>query len=166
MLDIGCHLGRNSLYLAQLGHQVVGVTDNPQDARDATELAQAADLQQSCAFVAGDARALPVRGQFDAVLINEVLHMTTKRQAHRVLDRAKALTRPGGLHLVSGYVVAPNQATRQNAEHCLWPEELADLYHDDNWRVISYAEDPFSFQMLGQRQVVNSLARVVARRRR
>lgn len=164
VLDIGCHEGRNSIYLAELGHTVLGITDELADARGAMNIAAEGGLTANCRFVVGDARQLPICASFDAVLINEVLHMMPRRQAYGVLQTARAVTRPGGNHLISGYVVNPESEipTKRNRERCLRPGELADLYHD--WEVVRYEEDEFAAQILGQRQVIHSLARIVARK--
>jgi tellurite methyltransferase len=163
VLDIGCHEGRNSLYLAGLGHRVLGVTKEWADVRGAMDIAAEAGLEAQCRFVVGDARQLPVRKLFDVVLVNEVLHMMARREAYGVLQAAKNRTAPGGTHLVSGYVVDPKAAilTEANRARCFGPGELADLYGD--WDIMRYEEDESALQMVGQRQVVRSLARIVVR---
>jgi hypothetical protein len=98
------------------------------------------------------------------VLINEVLHQMPKTQAYGVLDAARLRTRTGGLHLISGYVVDPSavQLTRNNRAHCFSQCELADLYH--GWEIVDYSEDAPMHRTFNGRQIVDSLARLVARK--
>jgi hypothetical protein len=136
------------------------------DAAGASEIAKIAGVDTHCKFVVGDALQLPVDGQFDGVLVNELTHLMSRRAAHAVIRTAQQQTAKDGLNLVSGYTVdpvAPN-LTLANRDHCFLPEELASLYDGPDWRIVSYQEDPFAYQEFEGRQVVNSLARLVARR--
>lgn len=166
VLDVGCHTGRNSIYLATLGHRALGVTNQWTDAAGASEVAKMAGVDARCKFVVGDARQLPVKGQFDAVLVNEVTHLMARRSAHAVIRTAQEQTARDGLNLVSGYTVDPadSMLTQMNRDRCFLPEELASLYDGLNWRIIAYQEEPFTWQEFDGRQVVHSLATVVARR--
>ncbi len=164
ILDAGCGGGRNSLYLARLGHEVLGVTNELADACAAAELANHYALGD-CHFAVGDVRQLPVRRGFDVVMSNEVLHQLSKPQARGVIGQMQRWTRQGGLNIVSGYLVDPERASRTNREHCFHPGELRGYYENDKWDILSYAEDEFAFQNFSNRQLVHSLVKIVAHRR-
>ena len=164
ILDLGCHIGRNSSFLAGLGHTVIGITDRLEDAQAATQFAVTRGVSDKCHFVAADIRALPLRGMFDVVLMNEVLHLVTHNQARSVITNAQAMTRTGGLHITSGYVVDPNKANAKNRESMFWPNELHKEYKDAGWRILAYQEDPYAEQIFHTRQLVHSKAYVIAQK--
>jgi 2-polyprenyl-3-methyl-5-hydroxy-6-metoxy-1,4-benzoquinol methylase len=129
MLDIGCGTGRNARYLAAEGHTVFGITNDPYELRDAERYAVESGVSDNSVYIQADARNLPEFGQqFDAVIITELLHLLTKRQSTALLDFSARLVRPGGFHVVSGYVADPSVLTAHNREHCLAPDELRLAY--------------------------------------
>lgn len=66
VLDVGCGPGRHALALARLGIEVVGVDRSPDFVALAAEVAGAERLPAR--FAVGDARSLPLRACFDAVI--------------------------------------------------------------------------------------------------
>ena len=167
VLDAGCGPGRNSIYLAQQGHAVVGVTNNAEEVGVATALARKAGVATACTFVEGDVRRLPSLGTFDVVLFNEV-QFFAKSVLHRVMASLRALTRQGGLNVVSGYVVRPGTANAANTEHYFAPQELRLDYEEAGWNVLFYDENYYPNQYTGSgaavREHIFSRARLLASR--
>ena len=95
VLDVPCGDGRIALALARAGHRVTGVDIVPAEVEHATAAAAAAGL--GARFLAGDLRALPVTGPFDAVVSwgNSFGYLTPEDSA-RSLAGMRAVLRPGG----------------------------------------------------------------------
>jgi SAM-dependent methyltransferase len=163
ILDIGCHLGRNSLYLSRLGHNVVAVDSNVIDAQNAKLLARDHEID-NCRFVVADGRKLPFRqGAFTTVIANEILHMMPKDESRAVLNSARNLTAAGGLNAVSGYFVG-SETFADNKEKYLAPNELAVSYEQAGWHIIDYREQTPRGEMINDQFYVQSLATNIARK--
>lgn len=92
VLDVGCGDGTLARYLAELGHQVIGIDSDP------------AVLPSDSAgthFLLADANALPFPADsFDAVVAAMVLHQTRMELA---LAEMRRVLKPGGLLVDLGY---------------------------------------------------------------
>lgn len=104
ILDVCCGYGRHSIELARRGFRVVGVDISEVQVGHARRKAAgaAAGAGTVPAFVIGDARALPVRGPFDAA-INMFLsfgYFATDAENQAMLDGIARALRPGGRLLV------------------------------------------------------------------
>jgi SAM-dependent methyltransferase len=164
ILDAGAHEGRNSTFLARLGHQVVALTNSYEEAMQGANVTRSLGngVREKCQFVAGDIRQLSFAPVFHAVLVNEVLHQMTKQQAHSALKALRNITRPGGIHIASGYVVNPREASIKNRARCFWPNELLNNYADAGWTIHKYEEDIPQMSEFNGQQIVHSLAKIVA----
>ncbi len=149
ILDVGCCMGRNAIYLAQQGHTVIGVGDNVEE----LQVAQA-HATGNVHFIAGDACRLPLRKQFDVVLFNEVLHLLDGYDSKGIIRALGALTKPDGFHVVSDYM--------GDKDNALDPFELRGLYSGGNWKILEYQEDPIGSIAVGDTSELTSLASIIA----
>lgn len=153
VLDVGCCRGRNSLHIAKLGHNVIGLSNELSDLVVAKAYAESTpDIK--CSFVAGDARRLMFNTQFDLVLVNEVLHQIPKADAGGVITKLKAITKPGGFHLVSDYLTTNGKGFE--------PFELLDMYSEKSWEIVEHHEDLPAKHVFGDKEEFTSLATIVA----
>lgn len=107
ILDVGCGNGMHSLRAAQRGASPVALDGNDVNLQAGVQLAAAQGLGRVAFLKADIEQPLPVqRGQFDAVLLLDVIEHVYRRQ--ELLAAIHAALRPGGMLLVS----APNRATR------------------------------------------------------
>jgi 2-polyprenyl-3-methyl-5-hydroxy-6-metoxy-1,4-benzoquinol methylase len=97
VLDVGCGQGRDALFIARLGHQVVGVDMSANGVRD---LLVAADGMNVEAVVADVVSFVP-DGLFDVVLIDRTLHMLTEVDRLAVLARLLDHVAMGGWVLIA-----------------------------------------------------------------
>ncbi|HVH65603.1 MAG TPA: methyltransferase domain-containing protein [Candidatus Acidoferrum sp.] len=97
VLDVGCGTGENALYLAEQGHEVVGIDGAPRAIRKARAKAKARGL--SMRFDVGDALNLPVPERpFDTVIDSGLFHVFSDDERARFRDSLAAVIRPGGTY--------------------------------------------------------------------
>lgn len=125
ILDVGCCQGRNALFLAGLGHHVVGLSLRHEDLIAAQNIGS--QVYPEVQYVTGDARKLPFSTVFDVVLCNEVLHQIPQNDRKSVISGIQSVTRPGGVNIVSDYV-----GDNPNATNPLW---LTDQYPLEDWQL-------------------------------
>lgn len=94
VLDVGCGTGELVLYLASLGHQVVGLDSVPTALAEARGKAKHRGLKVK--FVAGDALDMKLKGRFDTVLDSGLFHIFGPVQQRRYLAQVARLLKPGG----------------------------------------------------------------------
>lgn len=121
VLDIGCGQGRDSLFIARHGHQVVGVDISPSGIRDLEKAAKAEGLQIE--GIVADIRTYIPQAQFDVLLIDRTLHMLEQTDRIVVLERLIQSVKPKGWLLIAD-------------EPSNIPEfERVVSKHSDQWRV-------------------------------
>lgn len=135
VLDIGCGLGDNAIYLAQQGHSVTGLDFSP--AALTTARSRAADAGVDVRFAVADATKLEgYTDAFDTVIDSGMFHCLEddgKRSYAHALHRA---TRPGARLLLSCFSDA-------NAVDEEWPrpmvseQTLRDVFSEAGWDVTS-----------------------------
>ncbi len=96
VLDLGCGEGRDSVFFAAQGFEVVGVDVSLAGLRKAERLARGRGVKAR--WLHGDMARLPLPGRFDLVYSCGTIHYVPKRARARLFRRLKALTLPGGYH--------------------------------------------------------------------
>lgn len=98
VLDIGCGQGRDALFIARLGHRVVGVDLSANGIRDLNAVAakDGLPIEGICA----DITEFAPLGAFDVLLIDRTLHMLSERPRLAVLGRLIDHVAAGGWALI------------------------------------------------------------------
>ncbi len=99
VLDVGCGQGRDALFIARLGHSVVGVDLSPNGIRDLLAIAHQENL--AIEGVAVDIIEFVPDGDFDVVLIDRTLHMLPEKDRLEVLARLVRNVHRNGWLLIS-----------------------------------------------------------------
>ena len=99
VLDIGCGQGRDAVFIARMGHNVVGVDLSPNGIRDLINAAIKEDLDVE--GVVADIETFVPKGEFDVVLIDRTLHMLPKKERLDVLKRLIGTVPKGGWVLLA-----------------------------------------------------------------
>ncbi|WP_371225039.1 class I SAM-dependent methyltransferase [Roseovarius sp. 2305UL8-3] len=85
ILDVGCGQGRDALFIARMGHRVVGVDLSPNGIRDMVAAAERENLQVE--GIVADITSFVPEGTFDILLIDRTLHMLPKDAQPETLGR-------------------------------------------------------------------------------
>ena len=136
VLDLGCGEGRDSVFFAEQGHDVVGVELSLDGLKKATRLA--GDHRVRVPWVCAAMPDLPVRGPFDLVYSCGSIHYVARRDRERLFRRLRELTAPGGYH--AHIVFTERRIYREKDEivHYFARRELREAYRD--WIILRHAE--------------------------
>ena len=99
VLDLGCGQGRDALFIARLGHQVLAVDMSPHGIRDIEKVASAEGL--SITGIVADICDFCPDGFFDIVLIDRTLHMLGAQDRRHVMNKVMAHVAGGGWLLIA-----------------------------------------------------------------
>lgn len=96
ILDLGCGEGRESVFFAEAGFEVVGVDASRAGIAKARRLAEARGVRVR--WLVGDMARLAYRRPFDLIYSCGAIHYVPRQKRPRFFSRLQSLTRPGGLH--------------------------------------------------------------------
>lgn len=99
VLDVGCGQGRDALFIARLGHSVVGVDLSPSGISELQSVANEEGL--AIEGIATDINSFTPDGLFDIVLIDRTLHMLPEKERLSVLKRLIMHVSPNGWVLIA-----------------------------------------------------------------
>ena len=133
VLDLGAGDGRNSLYLAEKGFEVVAV-DFAETGIEKI-LAEAKEYGWAIKGVVSNVLKYEFEGEFDLVIATGLLHFLPPREADELVERMKRHTRVGGLNVVGGLVT---EHPRRKLPNILREGKLKRLYSD--WEILKYEE--------------------------
>ncbi|MGZ9221359.1 MAG: class I SAM-dependent methyltransferase [Anaerolineales bacterium] len=108
ILDVGCGSGDLSIYLAQLGHQVVGVDFVEAAIAHAQEKSSALppNVKQLLTFQVADAlKPSPLRRQFGAVVDSGFFHLFEPDECDRFIDELALTLLPGGRYYLHEFAI-------------------------------------------------------------
>jgi len=133
VLDLGCGEGRDSVFLAEQGHDVVGVDLSLDGLRKAQHLA--ANRGVRVPWVCAALPDLPLRG---LVYSCGSIHYVARDARGALFARLRGLTRRGGHH--AHVVFTERRIYREKSEvvHYFTPDELRDAYR--GWIILRHEE--------------------------
>ena len=99
VLDVGCGQGRDALFIARLGHVVVGIDQSPTGIRDLLTDAEAENL--NIQGHVDDIRVFEPEGLYDVLLVDRTLHMLDAPDRPGVLARYVDCVKGGGYVLIA-----------------------------------------------------------------
>ena len=99
VIDVGCGQGRDAVFIARLGHSVLGVDLSPNGIRDLKAAAKQENLDIS--GVVADITDFKPDEPFDIVLIDRTLHMLDKPARLGALHNLLPFVKPDGWLLIA-----------------------------------------------------------------
>ena len=163
IIDIGCGEGQNAFYLAKQGYCNV-------DAFDISENG-IAKLQQRCkkenirlnAFTA-DLITYRFEKNYDMVMSFGTLHFVSKTDWKAMINRAKAYTNIGGIHIMQIFTdtVPASEDIAPFAIGLAKDEEIKELYND--WEILQFKSYTFEDEHPGVPKHLHASNKIVARK--
>ncbi len=99
VLDVGCGQGRDALFIARLGHAVVGVDISQTGIAHMMEDARREGLPITGHMA--DLRDYRIDGDFDVIVVDRTLHMLEEEERLMVLQSVLKATRSAGFVLIA-----------------------------------------------------------------
>lgn len=121
VVEFGCGNGRDAMFFAAQGHQVVGIDGAPSAIRNCQETARA--LGREATFVVahvedpGLVGAVPASDRPTLVYARFFLHAITEQEQHAFLRCAHRLTHPGDLMAVEFRTTRDRTGTKVTGRH-------------------------------------------------
>lgn len=138
ILELGAGYGRNTLYLASIGHNLTAV-DLSQVGLDQLE-EQAKTRGFSIATVHADLRQFSFDHEWDAIISTYMLHHLSPKDAKDLIQKVKDYTKAGGVNIWVCFGDQSEMAPTEPKTH-FFPSltDLQTLYPD--WKIIETKEE-------------------------
>lgn len=162
ILDVGCGEGRNSIFLAKLGHTVDAFDISKNGIAKAKKIAKAVGAEVN--FFSQDLGSFEFEKDYDVILSHGVLHLPEKEVRDAFIKKMQEHTKPGGYNLV-GVFTNRLPATPDNAPftHSLFDVgELPAKY--EGWEIVHHLEGTFRDTHPGGIHHEHAYERVIARK--
>ncbi len=138
VLDVGCGTGENTIHLASLGYDVLGLDAIAKAVEQAR--AKAAARRVAARFEVFDALALEGLGEtFDTVIDSGLFHVFSNEQRPRFVAGLAAVTRPGGVYHMLCF---SEHETREGGPRRINQGVIRDSFAD-GWRIETISESYF-----------------------
>ena len=133
VLDLGCGEGRNSLFMASLGHSVMAIDHSEAGIQKLRAIAKTSGA--SIHTIVGDIGSLKLEEDFDCVLAHGVLYYLDNPVWRRLLSQVKQRTMPGGfnvftLFIYNGEYPCTDEIQAAHYKNSFQPDEIRQFYHD------------------------------------
>jgi tellurite methyltransferase len=162
LLDLGCGEGRNAVYFAKHGFQVIGLDASPMGLEKTRRLAEKAGV--SVETVEGDIVTWRPEESYDVIFSTGTLQYLPPEVREARFQAYKQATSPEGLNVMSVFVRKPFVPTAPDAEATAYPYRSGELmgYYWD-WEIVYCTEEIFDCNSSGipHKHAVN---RIIARR--
>jgi len=132
-LDIGACEGRNALYLARIGWEVVAIDNNQAPLDALAKVAKDEGLNITTKLT--DVREYKPTGSFDTVLSLMVLHFLPEADIAQSIRDMQNWTNPGGYNIITAFTADNPPALRP---YLFPPDSLRITY--EGWQIESYEE--------------------------
>lgn len=164
-LDVGCGMGRHSIYLAQQGFRVTAIDFSEEGIQKLLERAVRGRLRITASVE--DIETWMPTAKFDALVVSYVFHQIQKKSFHTLLPALMQHTNLGGIHAIAAFT-EDGDFFRKNLDTDTWyakPGELKALYKD--WEIISYKENEGASYIKGPdgTPFINTTAFLLARKK-
>lgn len=101
VLDIGVGEGRNALYLAERGFEVVGIDILDVAVEKFLKIAKEKRLDVEGEVI--DARGYEPEGEYDVIICTATMHYFKEGEARDIIEKMKRHTKKGGINLITTF---------------------------------------------------------------
>lgn len=141
ILDVGCGSGRNLLYLAKMGHHVLGVDHNQSALDTIQDIAQKEDLSDVVTQKHDLNQPVILESErYDLVISTVTLQFLNTHRIQPLLTELQGVTKKNGYH----FLVFPIQSEQYEFPDFFTflpqKEELYHRYQDNGWAILEYKE--------------------------
>jgi tellurite methyltransferase len=162
LLDLGCGEGRNAVYFAKHGFNVVGLDSSAIGLKKTKRYAEDEGVQVK--MIHGNINDYQLTETFDVIFSTGTLHFLSPKDRRRQFQHYKAHTSPKGINVISVFVRKPFIPRAPDFDKGTSPfrsGELMSYYWD--WEIMYCAEEIFNCMSSGvaHKHVVD---RIIARR--
>jgi tellurite methyltransferase len=162
LIDIGCGEGRDIVYFARHGFEVVGLDLSAVGLEKAERYAKEAGVQIKTIHT--DITEYELDASYDVIFSTGTLHFIPAKARQARFENYKARTAPGGIHVITVLVDKPFLPPAPDADPgaiLFKPGELLACYWD--WEVVYFVEEIFDCKSSGapHKHCAN---RIIARR--
>jgi tellurite methyltransferase len=164
LIDLGCGEGRDIVYFAQHGFEVVGLDLSAVGLEKARQYAEEAGVRIDT--IHGDVAEYEIGEAFDVVFSTGTLHFIPPELRTQRFEHFKAHTAPDGVHIITVLVdkpFLPPAPDLDPGESLFESGELSHYYWD--WEIVYCAEEIFDCKSGGVPHK-HAACRIIARRYR
>lgn len=141
MLDIGCGSGRNLLYLANLGHRMMGIDHNQDAIKTIQDIAQKEALSHINTQLHDLNQPLSLDAErFDFVLSTVTLQFLTPTRIPDLLTELQEATKTDGYHFLVFPIQSELYPLPDFFTYLPQKDEIYQRYQDSGWSILEYKE--------------------------
>jgi len=162
LLDLGCGEGRNAVYLAKHGFEVVGLDISTVGLEKTKRYAQEVGVHVE--IIHADVGTYKLTDTYDVIFSTGTLHYLPLKVRSKFFQNYKDCTSPQGINVISVFVTKPFIARAPDFEEDAYLYKSGKLFsYYWDWEVICCTEEIFNCMSSGvpHKHAVN---RVIARR--
>ncbi|HHG8505402.1 TPA: methyltransferase domain-containing protein [Legionella pneumophila] len=143
VLDVGCGSGRNPLYLALSGHEVIGMDKNAEAIENIRKIAEQEQLSNIKAHVHDLNQPIAIKDKsFDFIYSTVALQFLNPSSIKPLLTQLQSLTATGGMHFLVFPIKAEPYSYPESFTYLAETNELYHFYQDSGWSILEYQEKP------------------------
>ncbi|WP_414973667.1 methyltransferase domain-containing protein [Legionella spiritensis] len=151
ILDIGCGSGRNPLYFALTGHNIIGVDKNEGAIESIRHLAEQEQLANIAIHAHDLNQPLPIKEtSFDFIYSTVALQFLNPSSIQPLLIKLQSLTSTGGIHCLVFPIKSELYTYPERFTYLAETNELYHFYQDSGWSILEYREKPGQLHKLDE----------------
>lgn len=151
VLDIGCGSGRNPLYFALSGHDIIGLDKNEEAIETIRHIAAQEQLSNIEAYVHDLNQPFPIKDKsFDLIYSTVALQFLNPTSIKPLLTKLQSLTSTGGMHFLVFPIKAERYSYPESFTYLAERNELYHFYQDSGWSILEYKERPGQLHKLDE----------------
>ncbi|KTC65982.1 tellurite resistance protein TehB (plasmid) [Legionella adelaidensis] len=141
ILDVGCGSGRNLLYLAKMGHRVLGIDHNQSALATIEEIARKEALAGVDTLLHDLNEPLNLEpASYDLVLSTVSLQFLNPERIPELLATLQKLTKKNGYHFLVFPIQSEPYSLPEFFQFLPQKEALYHFYQDSGWSILEYKE--------------------------